>query len=568
MRKQKNKQSKGISLLKTKLNPESIYFYMRLCVAVLFGAFLLYDRSFINLLINARTDSSYFLPFFFLYIIFLIPCIYVLYKEFNSHSVKLCVILFFIAFLPRLFFLFYIDYIPFSDFLRYFTFGRNVLAGEVVHYCGFPIFGLMGIQNAVIMSVFSTHLIGFQLAHILFGCISCILLYVIFKDWDKRVAVISGFLLAIYPTAIFASVVTGNRNSALVFMLFSILFLQKALSYLEHAKLRYSLMHIFVSTCFLMVSHFFHNSGVIVLISFGLFLVFYSYKTLSLVKRAAILFSVPLVVFVALPPILISLTYEYGIIDCRHRKSILDVVASGTDYPHGTGWHAYLKPSYIESRLLRNQEELFPDIQELFPFFHRGQVHLVEIDGVIVPIWYLEDDVQRRVFSEIITLNLREMGLSGTLRLFRNKMDYIWIGEATDYIWIAWGGYLRRLDSWEREGSLTVELYERRDLLRARIIPGMSNLDLVFTQWIYILSIIGILLRRKIDVKSPYNIFTIILGGWVAFTLIVVAVTRYRFNAMIFFMVFAAIGIVCLYDFWKSYDSKIIKKLRSWIGAR
>ena len=535
-RRQKSKLSSNALLKVPAINSEKVYLFLRVLVAVVFAIFLFQDRSFITLFLNGSNDESYFLPFFFLFICYLIPCIYALFKSFESNVLKQSAILFFIALMPRLFFLFYVDFHPTSDFWYYFRFGRDVLAGRAFYYPGYPIIGMMGLQNAAIMSIFSTHIFGFQLAHIFMSCFSCVMLFVILKSWDKRVAVVSAFLFAIYPASVLASVATTNRNSALLFMLLSIFFIQKMLATLDSANIRQPLWYVLIATVFFMISHFFHISGIIILASFGLYLALYCVNRKQFVKRLLLLYMVPVAAYAILPSFLISVTYNIGIIQSKESLSNSMHLAVGTSYPTGC------LDSFRRRNLIYNP--------------HILDWRRIEIDGHPVASWSLDRAVQRRIFNEVTISNLRDMGFSGTIRLLRNKFQSAWIGGCS-YVYIfPWHVSLLQLDRMANEGLLSTERYQYREKLRMRIIPGLTNLDIVFTQFIYILSIVGIALRRKIEDESPTNIFTFVLGGWILKNAISQQQSRYRFLGMPTFMIFAAIGIVCLYDLYKRYNSK------------
>ena len=521
------------------INSEDIYFFLRICVAAFFGLFLVLDRSFINLFLNGRHDQSYFLPFFFFFVCLMVLYAYILYKEFNSQSAKICAVLFALALLPRLFFLFYIDYIPVSDFLRYFEYGNNVLIGEPSDYPGIPIFGVLAMQNAFLMLFFSSTLFGFQLSHILLGCVSCFMLYLILKQWDKRVAIISGFLFAVFPTAVLASVMTTNRNSALTFMLLSIYFFQKALTNLENPKLNHFLKYAFLSSIFFMISHFFHPSGIIVLISYGLFLVLYCFRQERFNKRLILLFCSHLLLFVMLPPLLINFTYNRGIITERYTYTMFKQLAIGTSYP--TGNLSSVRGSYENIDSIINLRTAY-------------------IDGEPTLIRSLDRRTQREVYMVLVNHNLSELGVEGIVRLLRNKINTTWMVHDSYVNSLPWSGYLARLDRWYNEGLLTMELDRHRQNLRTRIIPGLANLNTAFTQWIYILSIIGIVLRRKIEKEAPPHIFMFILGGWMLLSAVLQQQPRYRFFGMPMFIIFAAMGIVCVYDFWKTSQNKNMKK--------
>ena len=204
----------------------------------LFSGFFILDskNSFYKLLLNGTESTLYeiIIPITILYMLLAFVLFLILKKLYDYGTYKdrvrnICIYIFFISFILRFIVINMGFYIPINDFSRYYELGINAYYGNyneissIVSSYHIPTFGGLALINGFIMRIFSTSVYGMQIANCIINSLSCVILFIIFKDKDIKIGAIAGFLYALYPANIFSTTVTTNTHGSILFNLLAVL---------------------------------------------------------------------------------------------------------------------------------------------------------------------------------------------------------------------------------------------------------------------------------------------------------------------------------------------------------
>lgn len=492
---------------------EKVYFALRMALALLLIVFLCYDRSFYKLLFVNGTSKGYFLPCLYLYICASVLYAIIFYKARKMKIYNVCLIIFFMAIVPRAILLIGNDYIPTSDFKNYLFYGQAVYyenytaIAPIINLYQMPKMGGLALLNGFIAKLFSPTLLGFQVANILMNSISCVLLYLIIKESDINVALIAGALYAIYPSNIISSVITTNHHGALFSFLLAIYFYKKLVLNISRIN---SWIYLLLTSFFVLCSNFFHPSIIILLIALGIFTVFHIFR-LRNNRKAALKFGISflsiIIIFNLGTTMVNRYCYRNGIIESYQEIDILFKFAMGTDMETMGSYNKKYGDSYYK-----------------------------DMDAVM----------QHNAYKQAITQNITQAG-------FVNMLELLW--AKTHKAWFTQDSYIR---TWFRDAQnneynklkdeqLLTDEMENKQQEETLVISGIAHLDTLFIQWLYIFAIAGILLKRRISTDSILNVFLLVAIGWILFIAFTEMQTRYRYSAMPSFVILGAIGVVEVY---------------------
>ena len=110
------------------------------------------------------------------------------------------------------------------------------------------------------------------------------------------------------------------------------------------------------------------------------------------------------------------------------------------------------------------------------------------------------------------------------LKLLARKAAKMWGAMDSSFIW-----YTHETN--ETEATLAVS-------------TALGALDMVFVACVYLLAAIGLVRRR--NTLRPFALYQLIVAGWIGVYLVYEIQMRYRYYAMPFLMIFAALGIAAL----------------------
>ena len=487
-----------------------IYFLLKIILAAFLLTGIIINPA-IFTIFSANRDGL-FLPFLWCYVVMLVAYYYLMKKTISlERNFEICLALLFMALLPRLVALAYFEYVPTYDFLRYFRFGQYVLEGNfpiryISEHYRQPVFAGLAMLQGVLMYFFSSTLLGLQLANIFMVSFSCVLIYSIIQRYNKAVGGVAAYLYVVYPAGILSPLVTSNQHGALLFVLLSIYFIQKGLA-LNNKK---AFMFISISAICVLISHFFHQSAPIVLVSLTLFLLLNSIGNKNFLFRRAIpIIAVFLLIFGFGQNVVLDIAYNRGIMEVREpTRHMLFKVYLGTSFYSRGGWYRY-------------------DDQH---FRH------------------LPRQVQRDYYLEMIRNNLTGVSFRDVASLARTKVSIAWFtGSSYICCWLPHGLYTQLQEQGRDEERLSLKA----------VTQALAQVDMLFTHIVYLFCIIYLVFAKKIESNNVLNIFLFIAGGWILFLVFTEVQSRYRYPAMPTFMIFAAFGLVYFYDFIKPH-------LKSW----
>lgn len=206
---------------------KGIYWFISLFLAFFFGLGMIFSA----IQINEYLNYWYVIPFIWLY--FLIFTIFAMcWKKICLLERKqlLCLI-FIIAIFPRIMLLMHRRFILISDFQAYVNMGtylinnQKELAHNIVMDYRIPKYGGLAILMSIIGRLFSTQLIGFQIANIIMCSLICVLIYLLLENYSKRAGILASLLMSFYPANIISSQVVSNREGAVLFVLIACILL-------------------------------------------------------------------------------------------------------------------------------------------------------------------------------------------------------------------------------------------------------------------------------------------------------------------------------------------------------
>jgi len=490
----------------------NLLYIIRVMLAVFLLAFLFYDQSFFKAFVFG-TDvlhKEFFTVFSVLFVSCLLLYIIIAFKIKKYSTPTICVIIFILAMLPRFVLMLGQFYIPASDFKNYFSFGQNIyykrydLVASVIDLYQMPKMCGLALLNGLIAYIFSPSLNGFITANILMTSSICVMLFALLKSINKTAGVVAGLLYAIYPSSIISSQITTNHHGALLFLLIAVYVYQKSLAYISYK--RYWIYVVLSALC-VVISNFYHQSAIILLIALLIYLlanIIARKEHRSNIVKMILSFVLIACIFIFGTDAVVNICYKHGAINSQNEISILFKFAMGTD---------------IDSSGMYNDKYESYEYRIMSP------------------------ENQRDAYWEAIKENIKKADTKQLLSLFADKTHTAWF-KLDSYI----AGWYRNAQSDDyarkkNEGSLTRELILLINKEGFAIYEA-AHVDMLYIQWIYLFAAIGLMIKRKIPLKSSVNILLFVSIGWIIFIALTEMQTRYRYIAMPAFFMLSAIGIV------------------------
>ena len=128
-----------------------------------------------------------------------------------------------------------------------------------------------------------------------------------------------------------------------------------------------------------------------------------------------------------------------------------------------------------------------------------------------------------------------------------SKTNKVWFGN-DNAIYSYYASWATDYGKIKESNTLTKQLESEWNEI-SNIMSGVYKLDRIFTHTLYLLTIIGCVLKKKTqDIDISY-VFMFIIVGWVLVLMATEMQSRYRYPAMPGFMILTAIGINELYHF-------------------
>ena len=470
---------------------------------------LFFSCGLINYLPKLRSRITYWyvLPVFWAYVF--IFFIYVIFRKSlqRTEEKKLKCFLFLIALLPRLLLLIHRRFILISDYQAYVNMGTYMLTGQkeltynIVNNYRIPKYGGLAVFMAIIGKLFSTNLIGYQIANIIMSALICVLVYLIVEDYSKNAAIFASFLMAVYPADIIASQVVTNREGAVLFILLAYILLKRSLK-------KQSIICLIASGICIAISDFWHPSAIVPVIAFLCFgsmtlfvknreeerqLVYFKFKSIMIVLISYFIF-----VNIGLGALKV-----YGLTDNTQSDFTLAKLVIGFNY---------------ETRGTYSADD--------------------------AAIRSLPKEEQEKVYKQMFRERIIEKSPQDILFLMKDKVATLWFAEDGYFYWYhaVWQQDMKEKFN---SGIISEDEYAKV-MTELRITGSFSNYDWIYLGMCYLFAIVGVLVRNKEN--SGLNLVSWLLLGWIMIHLLIEVQSRYRDLAMPYVMIFTAIGAEWCYN--------------------
>lgn len=497
---------------------DNIWATISWCFILFLIPFLIMKGGVFHIIINAAS-MGFLLPIFWIYI-FMCAIYFCIGKNYlvklqNAKMVSICI--FILSVIPRLFIFFNNEYIPTNDFYNYFLYGQYAYQHDfesiasIVSSYQLPKMGGLAVFNGLIAVFFSPTLIGFQIANVIITSLIAVLLYQLIRKLNNKIAILSAFLFILYPSNIISSQITTNVHSAIMFFLLAILYVQKALD--NNSKRKYVFCAI-VSGLFLAISDFIHCSAILVLLAISCYIILLIFKQNSNKTKSVV---IAITIFVCY-----YLSTTFGLIILNNMGIIND----------------YKEVSMLVKIVIGLNNET------MGTFSQSDYDHILSLS---------ENDQSTEC---IVLIRERLHDPETVVKLLLNKIYYTWM-SGDNHFWFYFEGQENNFNEMIQSGQITAQQQNEYNKMQAYEV-GLSNLDIIYVQLLYWLSMVGIFKNRKCLPTSASGILTFVALGWICFLIISEVQSRYRYFAIPSFTVLAAIGIYVI----RQYLDKLLILIR------
>lgn len=469
-------------------------------------------KATLNILANLE-KNGYIMLYIWTYIVILVA-IYMLRKKIcHCDRKKLLLLLFIIAFIPRILLVCQQNYIPTSDFQRYYEMGvrlnngdkefvRNIISGYQI-----PKLGGLAVFMSIIAKLFSQKLIGFQIANIIITSLICVLIYLCIEEYEKKSAIIASILFAIYPGNIASSQVNTNHHAAILFTLVGVYLLIQIDSVDRFKKVSFSI----ISGVFFAFSDFCHPSVIVpitAVICYGIMGCFEKDKFDFSRIRYCVYVIICYVIAISL-----------GLMCLRNMNIIREQSDNSSDF----------LSSGLYKIVVGFNEETHGG------FSAEDAMTVTSLTGEEKQQWFIQQ-IQERIFQK---------SPQYILLFVRDKVDCVWFGQDS-YFWWYYGGWSIKVKEDFGSGKISEEDYLEQ-VNKLEIYSSYALFDWLFLKVIYLFVIIGCIAQRK---KENRNIELVIwlLLGWILIHLLIEVQPRYRYLGMPYIFALAGIGVEWIYN--------------------
>lgn len=509
-------------------------------LSLIIVVFIAYDPQFLKYLFVNGSTKGLFLPFWFGFIFMLgiYVFVYTKIKKYDRNW-KIAFAIFALAVIPRLSTLFIgygIDfpYIPDNDFAEYVKYGQNMyygnyeaVANKVSNKFHLPTHGGMAIFFGLISHIFSPTVIGFQTANIIITSLICVAIFYLAKDYNKNVAIIASLLYAVYPSNIISTQITTNHHGATLMFLIALIFFKKYFLKMTDDDYK-SLKYVFAGTVFIVISNFIHPSGIVIILSviftFIIIIINTIYKEGFKLNRRMKVTILAIAIVAggssALTEIGKSYCYNHGIIESKEGAPFLFMAVLGLNAETGGGTNS------SEIEYLSN----------------------------------LPEDEKTKACLDIIFNERLKQPPKDLAKLIGNKVGSTWFTRDSYFGWYSRVVLQQLQDQIDENPENTTLVTQKQNFELIRF--ALEHVDVVFTNIIYVFTVIGFLFRlKKKDEKESdiylLNVMVLIILGWIGVVVLSETQPRYRYQSMPEFMVFASIGIYMLCNKVLSIKNKL-----------
>lgn len=463
------------------------------------------------------------------------------------------IFIFIIAFLPRYFLATTTWADPVNDFDLYYRTAVELANGNLdgirssTYTVNYPFLQAFVVFQTFLIKIFGDSIVTMRLIYSLINSMTCILLYLIGRRYDRRVGLFVGIISALYiSNIVFTSVLTCQHISTFLYYLaFYILTIKTASS--KKTFLKYLIVGIILGFAQLMRA--IAPPILLAIIFFTIIKIAYRYKNdldikkNNSQKKMDVLSGLHLKIIIQklypilmLTVLLISYVLVQKSFDCyAYFKGYRDQISISTDIRfkiiiglnyEGSG---YSNSSELGKTFLMSDEE---EKKQLLNNFIMGHVR------------------NPQVFLEEVLLK---------------KFEKQWAGIDASYRWL-YGEQLKEIKEKMQNNEASDALIIRYG--RCYMMQFYYNyIDYSYQIWVMLLAGIGFWVSRKVRHDNSLTLYTWIILGYVSVHIFIESQQRYRYFGMPIFFLFAAIGVVYIID-WISEKSlmlggKNVKKIKS-----
>lgn len=491
---------------------QKIFNVLGLCFCFILVGGLLFRPLIWEYLVLKGYTKGYFLAILWSY--YLIGIIYLIFYFkiiYCSDNLKIILLIFILSVIPRVAFSLLNNYVPTNDFQEYFRYGQNVLYGKfsdvasiIENKYQLPTMGGIALFNGLIARIFSPTVLGFQLANAIMTSLICVVIYLILVHYNKKLAIISALLYALYPSSIVSTQITTNHHGATLFLFIAVLlydrYLKAILTNIGPKKL--ILLGARVG-CVLAISNAIHPSAIIPLIAMIIIIliVIVNSSTKKHFKNYLIYMVSIITTYSILGVLCLQCYLNIGIINTTNKQPVLIKLVYGLNQQYNGNYN--------------REDNMY--IKEL-PYEEQSEACIKLIKQ------RLEDPIK-------------------VVELIKDKTITAWFERDSYFSWYKEG----KLEYYKKQiqDSKSNEEFEKKKEKLELFISGMEHLDVVFVQFLYIMSIIGVffIIKRNTEFDILFLTLLLIAGGWIIFIAISELQSRYRYPVMPIFAIFAAMGL-------------------------
>ena len=502
----------------------NVYHCFCIALIIFFACGLLFAESGRTILEILRNLEQQGYTMIYVWIYFLLALI--LYRSRNKimewKRKRVIVFLLVMALIPRMLLLSQRIYIPTSDFRNYYEMGVHLISGDkafvsdLVTQYQIPKFGGLAVFMAIVAKLFSTKLIGFQIANVFFSSIICILIYLCIENYDRRMAFASSILFAVYPGNIISSQVTTNHHIAIMFAMLGMYLLIK----IEHVRDIKKIICAIVSGICFAFSDFGHPSAIILIIAVS------AYGVMGIFAKEKRDFT--------------RIRYCTCVVVCYFLIVNL-------------GIFCLQKRGIVSNEINKSSSSYLPKIVVGFNEETRGGYSAE--DGRV--LGSLNEEEQQQWCKQQINERVFQKSPKDILLLFRDKVDQVWF-EQDSYAWWYYGGMQAKLQEDFENSILSQEEYDEKRS-EFEIYSSYAHFDWLFLRVIYVCVIMGlIMLIRKGDASTEIVLWMLL--GWTSIHLLIEVQARYRYLGMPYIFIIAGIGVVTGYDHITKFVAGVKKR--------
>lgn len=446
----------------------------------------LVNASFYELKINNKYFGIYDIGFIVFTILFILLTIALIKR--NTENKKIILIIVFTGLVLRCIYSFSIKSVPVSDFAIMYETAGEVINGNFYemwstgYIARFPHLTIPVMYLSVLRYFFGESLYIIKIFNVIASTFNIILIYLIVKELfeNRRYALFSALITALFPPLILYTAIFTTENIAIPFFLLSIYFFIKAI------KSEYKIKMFIFAGISLSIGNLFRMVGQVILVAFILY-IFVSYS--STIRKKTI------VLFITIVSFLIPLI--------------------GTSYfLHNTG--------VIEYHLWKGREPALTNVVKGLNIENEGRWN--KEDAEIPNIYNFDYDKISEVCKEIIWERLSTTPKPVLFRFFVNKFTSQWtIGDFSGAYWA--------------EHSV-----DDSDMLFKVSKNGIWYIQL-FLCILISLSYVGLFNRNKIKENPNISLIYYIFCGYGLFYLISENQARYGFIVSWIFILMSIVGV-------------------------